>query len=73
LARRKRRATDIRTALNPARVSLGASLGAVEGLNNELKASIRRAYGFRTADAIKIMLYHKLGELPEPQLTHRFC
>jgi transposase len=49
------------------------SLGAVEGLNNKLKASIRTSYGFRTAKAIKIMLYHKLGTLPEPQLTHRFC
>ena len=49
------------------------SLGAVEGLNNKLKASIRASCGFRTANAIKIMLYHKLGELPEPQLTHRFC
>jgi transposase len=49
------------------------SLGAVEGLNNKLKASIRSSYGFRTAKAIKIMLYHKLGELPEPELTHRFC
>jgi len=49
------------------------SLGAVEGLNNKLKASIRKSYGFRTAKAIKIMLYHKLGELPTPQLAHRFC
>jgi transposase len=49
------------------------SLGAVEGLNNKLKASIRTSYGFRTANAITIMLYHKLGKLPEPQLTHRFC
>jgi transposase len=49
------------------------SLGAVEGLNNKLKASIRGSYGFRTANAIKVMLYHKLGELPEPKLTHRFC
>jgi transposase len=49
------------------------SLGAVEGLNNKLKASIRTSYGFRTAKAIIIMLYHKLGELPEPELTHRFC
>ena len=49
------------------------SLGAVEGLNNRLKASIRNSYGFRTSRAIKIMLYHKLGALPEPELTHRFC
>lgn len=49
------------------------SLGAVEGLNNKLKASIRKSYGFRTAKAIKVMLYHKLGALPEPELAHRFC
>lgn len=49
------------------------SLGAVEGLNNKLKASIRTSYGFRTAKAIKIMLYHKLGQLPEPHFPHRFC
>jgi transposase len=49
------------------------SLGTVEGLNNKLKANIRKSYGFRTAKALKIMLYHKLGELPEPHLTHRFC
>lgn len=49
------------------------SLGAVEGLNNRLKASIRNSYGFRTATAIKVMLYHKLGALPEPMLAHRFC
>ena len=49
------------------------SLGAVEGLNNKLKASIRKSYGFRTSYAMKIVLYHKLGRLPEPQFTHRFC
>ena len=49
------------------------SLGAVEGLNNKTKASIRKSYGFRTPEALKIMLYHKLGQLPEPPITHRFC
>ena len=49
------------------------SLGAVEGLNNRLKASLRSSYGFRTYKAIKVMLYHKLGALPEPQFAHRFC
>jgi len=49
------------------------SLGAVEGLNNRLKANLRKSYGFRTYKAIKVMLYHKLGALPEPELTHRFC
>ena len=49
------------------------SLGAVEGLNNRLKANLRRSYGFRTYRAITVMLYHKLGALPEPEHAHRFC
>jgi len=49
------------------------SLGAVDGLNNRLKANLRRSYGFRTYRAIKVMLYHKLGALPEPDFAHRFC
>ena len=48
------------------------SLGAVEGLNNKLKASIRKSHGFRTFDALQIALYHRLGELPEPKRTHRY-
>ncbi len=48
------------------------SLGAVEGLNNKLKASIRKSYGFKTFDALQIALYHRLGKLPEPKRTHRF-
>ncbi len=49
------------------------SLGAVEGLNNRLKANLRKSYGFRTYRAIKVMFYHKLGALPEPEYAHRFC
>ena len=48
------------------------SAGAVEGLNNKLKVITRRAYGFRTFKATEIALYHALGALPEPELTHRF-
>ncbi len=48
------------------------ALGAIEGLNNRLKADLRRSYGFRTYRA-KSTLYHKLGARPEPGLTHRFC
>src|SRR6266567_7150626 len=47
--------------------------GAVEGLNNKIRVVTRRAYGFRTFDAMEIALYHTLGKLPEPELTHRFC
>jgi transposase len=49
------------------------SLGAVEGLNNKLKVVTRRAYGFRTFGATETALYHGLGDLPEPPVTHRFC
>jgi len=49
------------------------SAAAVEGLNNKLKVTTRKAYGFRTFPALEIALYHALGHLPEPKLTHRFC
>jgi len=38
------------------------SAGAVEGLNNKAKLTTRKAYGFRTYEAIEIALYHTLGE-----------
>jgi len=48
------------------------SAGIVEGLNNKVKLTTRKSYGFRTFEAIEITLYHNLGDLPEPELTHRF-
>lgn len=54
-------------------VARGAiSSGTVEGLNNKLKVITRSSYGFRTFNAAKTALYHKLGRLPEPQGTHTF-
>lgn len=47
--------------------------GIVEGLNANAKLRFRKAYGFRTLDAVQVALYHQLGCLPEPQVTHRFC
>jgi transposase len=49
------------------------SAGTVEGFNNKAKLTIRKAYGFRTAEKLEIALYHALGALPEPELTHRFA
>jgi transposase len=49
------------------------SAGTVEGLNNKAKLIMRKAYGFRTYEAIQIALFHKLGALPQPDFTHRFC
>lgn len=49
------------------------SSGVVEGLNYNVKLSMRKAYGFRTYEAVEVVLYHRLGDLPEPKSTHRFC
>jgi len=49
------------------------SLGAVEGCNNRLKLTIRKAFGFKTFRATEIALYHAMGDLPEPEFTHKFC
>ena len=48
------------------------SSGIVEGLNNKVKVATKKAYGFRTFKCIEIALYHQLGRLPEPPMTHRF-
>jgi len=49
------------------------SAASVEGLNNKAKLTTRKAYGFRSYRCLEIALYHTLGQLPEPEATHRFC
>ena len=46
--------------------------GAVEGLNNKAKVTMRKSYGFRTYRVLELALYHSLGKLPEPESTHNF-
>jgi transposase len=48
------------------------SSGVVEGLNNKVKVTMRKSYGFRTFRITELALYHALGKLPEPKLTHEF-
>jgi transposase len=48
------------------------SAGMVEGLNYNVKLTLKKSYGFRTEEAVKIALYHRLGALPEPEFTHKF-
>ena len=48
------------------------SCGVVEGLNNKVKLTIRKSYGFKTFKCTEIALYHVLGKLPEPKLHHKF-
>ncbi|MGO9466551.1 MAG: transposase [Isosphaeraceae bacterium] len=73
----KKIARTIRThrplILNWFRARGEVSAGAVEGLNNKLKLVTRKSYGFRTPDVAKLALLHNLGDLPEPNHTHRFC
>ncbi|WP_225073710.1 ISL3 family transposase [Desulfuromonas sp. CSMB_57] len=59
--------------LNWFRAKGRVALGAVEGLNNKAKVTSRKAYGYRSFDVLKVALYHTLGDLPEPKVTHRFC
>lgn len=49
------------------------SSGPIEGLNNKAKVAIRKSYGFREYEVLKMALFHQLGMLPEPELTHKFC
>jgi len=58
--------------LNWFRAKGGLSSGIVEGLNNKVKLTTRKSYGFRTYEAVETALYHNLGALPEPEFTHRF-
>ena len=62
-----------RLILNWFRAKGMISAAAVEGLNNKAKLTTRKAFGFRTFNAIEVALFHTLGDLPEPQMTHRFC
>jgi len=58
--------------LNWFRAKKAFSSGVVEGLNGKAKVTTRNAYGFRTFKTLEIALYHSLGQLPEPECTHRF-
>ena len=58
--------------LNYFRARKEFSSGVIEGLNNKTKVTMRKSYGFRTFRVTELALYHTLGKLPEPELTHRF-
>jgi len=58
--------------LNYFRAKKAISGGVIEGLNNKVKVTFRKSYGFRTDKAREVALYHVLGKLPEPEVTHGF-
>jgi len=49
------------------------SSGTVEGLNRKINLVTRRADGYKSFDVLKMALFHTMGGLPEPEMTHRFC
>jgi len=49
------------------------STGIVEGFNNKAKLTTRKAYGFSSFETLEVALYHTLGDLPEPERTHKYC
>jgi transposase len=59
--------------LNWFRAKGNISAGIVEGFNNKAKLTMRKSYGFREYETIELALYHQLGNLPQPELAHRFC
>ena len=48
------------------------SSGVVEGLNRKVNLVTRKAFGFRSYAVLEIALFHTMGDLPEPELTHNF-
>jgi transposase len=59
--------------LNWFRAKGQVDLGTVEGFNNKARVTTKRAYGFRSYDLLELALYQTLGDLPEPEVTHKFC
>ncbi len=48
------------------------SCGSVEGMLYKVKLAMKKAYGYRSLDAAKTVLYHQFGKLPEREFAHRF-
>jgi transposase len=71
IARSLRRHREL--ILNWFRAKKEFNSGIVEGLNANAKLAFRKAYGYRTFNATEVSLYHQLGHLPKPKLTHSFC
>jgi transposase len=44
-----------------------------EGMNHKSRVSLARGYGYRSFNVLKLVLYHTVGNLPEPPSTHKFC
>lgn len=59
--------------LNWFRAKKVISAGIVEGFNNKAKLALRKGYGFKAFHTMETTLFLHLGDLPEPDSTHKFC
>jgi len=59
--------------LNYFRAKRAYNSAVVEGLNNRARIALCRSYGHRSFEVLQLVLYHNLGDLPEPESTHKFC
>lgn len=44
----------------------------VEGLDNKARIALCRSYGQRSFEVMQLVVYHTLGDIPEPEFTYRF-
>lgn len=51
---------------------LDLTAGRTEGNNRKAKVISQRCYGFRTFGTLRLAFYHSLGNLPLPELPHKF-
>ena len=58
--------------LNYFRAKKEYNSGIVEGLNRKVNLTVRKAFGYKSFDVMEVALYHQLGKLPEPTLTHEY-
>jgi transposase len=71
VARMLRRHEDL--LLNYFRARRQYTNAMVEGMNHKARVSLARSFGHRSFEVLKLVLYHNLGELPEPPCSHKFC
>jgi transposase len=44
-----------------------------EGLNHKAGVALARSFGHRSFKMLQVVLYHNLGDLPDPPQSHKFC
>jgi transposase len=66
-------ATHRELMLNYFRAKREFTSAVVEGKNHKARVMLSKSYGHRSYEVLEMALYHALGELPEPPLTHKFC